>query len=102
VRIYREGQTKFQNTIASYFKKGCEWIELEPENYQLSSKAYMSDQDKKQEVTKADAEVRLALETDPIGEDDSVYIKACKAKFKRDMEMYRKIEQLKYTTAPQQ
>jgi len=66
VRVYREGQQKFQTTIGNYFKKGCEWIELEPENYQLSSKAYMTDQDKKQEVTKADAEVRLALETDPI------------------------------------
>jgi len=65
-------------------------------------KTYMSDEKKREEVTKIDTETRLSLESKDITEDVNVFIKASKFKFKRDMEMFRKLQQLKFTTAPQQ
>lgn len=49
-----------------------------------------------------DTETRLQLENKEITEDVAVFIKASKFKFKRDMEMFRKLQQLKFTTAPAQ
>lgn len=49
-----------------------------------------------------DTETRLSLESKEVSEDVEVFIKASKFKFKRDMEMFRKLQMLKYTTAPQQ
>ena len=102
MNVYREGQRKFTETINDYIMKGCEWIDLDAQNFKLSIAKYQQDKDKAQEIQKADAEVRLSLEDAPIDEDDTIYIKACKFKFKRDMDMYRKLEQLKFTTAPAQ
>lgn len=83
-------------------KKACEWIELEQENYKLTVQTYFSDEKKREDITKVDTETRLDLETKEITEDISVFIKASKFKFKRDMDMFRKLQQLKFTTAPAQ
>lgn len=101
VNIFREGQTRFNNSIATITKKACEWIELEPENYRLSIQTYFGDEKKREEITKIDTETRLSLETKELTEDISVFIKASKFKFKRDMDMFRKLQMLKFTTAPQ-
>jgi hypothetical protein len=102
VKIFREGQTRFNNAIGSITKKACEWIECEPENYKLSLQTYFGDEKKREEITKLDTETRLTLEDKEITEDISVFIKASKFKFKRDMEMFRKLQMLKFTTAPAQ
>ena len=60
------------------------------------------DEKKREEIQKVDTETRLELENKEITEDISVFIKASKFKFKRDMDMFRKLQQLKFTTAPQQ
>lgn len=43
----------------------------------------------------------MALEDKPIDQDEAEIIKASKFKFKRDMEMYRKLQSLKFTTSPE-
>ena len=50
VRIFREGQIHFQNAVLSITKKACEWIDLEPENYSISLKAFMEDEQKRAEI----------------------------------------------------
>jgi len=52
-------------------------------------------------IQQKDAEVRMALEDRPIEETEAEIIKASKFKFKRDMEMYRKLQSLKFTTSPE-
>jgi len=44
--------------------------------------------------------VRMALETSDVTQEESVVIQASKFKFKRDMEMFRKLQSLKFTTSP--
>lgn len=61
----------------------------------------MEDKDKREEVAQKDTEVRAALEHVEITHDQDVIIKASKFKFKRDMEMFRKLQSLKFTTSPQ-
>jgi len=61
----------------------------------------MDDQDKRKEIQEKDSEVRMALETKEVTEEESVIIAASKFKFKRDMEMFRKLQSLKFTTSPQ-
>jgi len=82
-------------------KKACEWIELDLTNYNLSHKTYMEDKDKRIDVQKKDAEVRKALEAKEVTQTEEDIIKASKFKFKRDMEMFRKLQSLKFTTSPQ-
>jgi len=48
-----------------------------------------------------DAEVRKAVEQKEITQSEEDIIKASKFKFKRDMDMFRKIQSLKFTTSPQ-
>ena len=43
----------------------------------------------------------MALETREVTESEEDIIKASKFKFKRDMEMFRKLQSLKFTTSPQ-
>lgn len=43
----------------------------------------------------------MALETREVTESEADIIKASKFKFKRDMEMFRKLQSLKFTTSPQ-
>lgn len=43
VTLFREGQMEYQKCIVTITKKGCEWIELEGQNYQLTVKSYMED-----------------------------------------------------------
>lgn len=62
VAVFREGQHEFQQSIIAMTKKACEWIELEPQNYQLTVKQYMEDPEKRQELQQKDSEVRMALE----------------------------------------
>jgi hypothetical protein len=102
VAVFREGQAKFNQAIVNISKKACEWIELEQENYKLTVQTYFQDEKKREEITKVDTETRLSLESKEITEDVSVFIKASKFKFKRDMEMFRKLQQLKFTAPPQQ
>ena len=45
--------------------------------------------------------MRMALETKEISQSEADIIKASKFKFKRDMEMFRKLQSLKFTTSPQ-
>ena len=33
VKVFREGQLAFQQSVVTITKKACEWIELEPSNY---------------------------------------------------------------------
>ena len=101
VKIFREGQLAFQQSVVNITKKACEWIELEPSNYQLSLKTYMEDKDKRQEIQQKDGEVRMALEGKEVVETKEKVIEASKFKFKRDMDMFRKLQSLKFTTSPQ-
>jgi len=71
------------------------------QNYSLTVKAFFEDKDKRQVIQQKDAEVRMALEDRPIEETEAEIIKASKFKFKRDMEMYRKLQSLKFTTSPE-
>jgi len=91
VKIFREGQAAFNQAIQHITKKACEWIELDLQNYALSTKAFMEDKEKRIQIQQKDAEVRMALEDKPIEESEADIIKASKFKFKRDMEMYRKL-----------
>lgn len=61
----------------------------------------MEDEQKRKTVQEKDAEVRMALETREVTETEEDIIKASKFKFKRDMEMFRKLQSLKFTTSPQ-
>ena len=101
VSIYRQGQVEYHKSIVFITKKACEWIEMEPQNYQLSIKQYMEDEQKRKEIMQKDSEVRLALESKEVTESIEDVIKASKFKFKRDMEMFRKLQSLKFTTSPQ-
>ena len=82
-------------------KKACEWIELDAQNYQLTIRQYMEDEQKRKQIQEKDSEVRMALETREVTESEADIIKASKFKFKRDMEMFRKLQSLKFTTSPQ-
>ena len=44
--------------------------------------------------------MRMALETSDVTQEEGVVIQASKFKFKRDMEMFRKLQSLKFTTSP--
>lgn len=101
VKTYREGQMEYQKCIVTITKKACEWIELEIANYQNSIKEYMQDQEKAKEIQTKDSEVRMALDSKEVSEDQDTIINASKFKFKRDMDMFRKLQALKFTTAPQ-
>jgi len=61
----------------------------------------MEDEQKRKEIQEKDAEVRMALETKPVEETEEKIITASKFKFKRDMDMFRKLQSLKFTTSPQ-
>ena len=61
----------------------------------------MEDEEKRKEIQEKDQEVRMALETAPITQTEEVIIKASKFKFQKDMEMFRKLQTLKFTTSPQ-
>jgi len=91
VKIFREGQQAFNGSIQHITKKACEWIELDLQNYSLTVKGFMEDKEKRGQVQKKDAEVRMALEEKKVEETEAEIIKASKFKFKRDMEMYRKL-----------
>ena len=101
VKLFREGQVEYQKALVTVTKKACEWIELEGQNYQLTIRQYMEDEQKRKTVQEKDAEVRMALETREVTESEEDIIKASKFKFKRDMEMFRKLQSLKFTTSPQ-
>ena len=60
----------------------------------------MEDEQKRKEIQEKDAEVRMALETKPVEETEEKIITASKFKFKRDMDMFRKLQSLKFTTSP--
>ena len=91
----------YQKIMQSMSKKACEWIELDMANYNLSYKSYMEDKDKRAELLKQDNEVRKALEMKEVTQSEADIIKASKFKFRRDMEMFRKLQSLKFTTSPQ-
>lgn len=61
----------------------------------------MEDPEKRKEIQEKDSEVRMALENKEVTQTEDVCIKASKFKFKRDMEMFRKLQSLKFTTSPQ-
>lgn len=46
--------------------------------------------------------MRLNLENKAIDQEESVIIEAAKHKFNLDIEMFRKMNALKFTTSPQQ
>ena len=91
----------YQKIMQSMSKKACEWIELDVANYNLPYKSYMEDKDKRAELLKQDNEVRKALEMKEVTQSEADIIKASKFKFRRDMEMFRKLQSLKFTTSPQ-
>ena len=101
VSIFREGQVEYNKALMTITKKACEWIELDPTNYQLTIRQYMEDEEKRNQVQEKDQEVRMALEDKEVTETEETIIKASKFKFKRDMEMFRKLQALKFTTSPQ-
>ena len=82
--------------------KACEWIELDLKNYQLSYQTIMEDETKRNKVNATDQEMRLALENKTIDVEETVVIEAAKHKFHLDIEMFRKMNALKFTTSPQQ
>ena len=99
--MFREGQVEYQKCHMTVTKKACEWIELEPQNYQLTMKSYMEDETKRKEIQEKDSEVRMALEDREVTETQEQIIEASKFKFRRDMDMFRKLQSLKFTTSPQ-
>lgn len=101
VRIFREGQQVYNKCLQTITKKACEWIELDAPNYNLTTKTFLEDKDKRGEVMQKDGEVRQALEEKEITHSEEDVIKASKFKFTRDMEMFRKLQSLKFTTSPQ-
>ena len=101
VKVFREGQVEYQKCHMTITKKACEWIELEPQNYQLTMKTYMDDETKRKEIQEKDSEVRMALENKEVTETQEQIIEASKFKFRRDMDMFRKLQSLKFTTSPQ-
>jgi len=101
VKIFREGQVEYQKAIINITKKACEWIELDGQNYQLSIRKYMEEEPKRKEIQEKDSEVRMALETKEVTQTEEEIINASKFKFKRDMDMFRKLQSLKFTTSPQ-
>ena len=101
VAVFREGQHEFQQSIIGMTKKACEWIELDAQNYQLTVKQYMEDPEKRRELQEKDSEVRMALEAKEVTQSEADIISASKFKFKRDMEMFRKLQTLKFTSSPQ-
>lgn len=60
----------------------------------------MEDEIKRKEIQEKDSEVRMALETKAVEQSEADIIKASKFKFKRDMDMFRKLQSLKFTTSP--
>lgn len=50
VALFREGQMEYQKCVVNLTKKACEWIELEGQNYQLTIKQYMEDQEKRKQI----------------------------------------------------
>jgi len=60
----------------------------------------MEDEQKRKEIQEKDSEVRMALETKAVDQSEADIIKASKFKFKRDMDMFRKLQSLKFTTSP--
>ena len=101
VKCFREQQMAYQRALQTITKKSCEWIELDLANYNLSMKSYMEDKDKRVEIQQKDSECRKALEAKEITQTEEEIIKASKFKFKRDMDMFRKLQSLKFTTSPQ-
>jgi hypothetical protein len=101
VAVFREGQHEFQQSIIGMTKKACEWIDLDAQNYQLTVKQYMEDPEKRSELQQKDSEVRMALEAKEVTQTEAEIIAASKFKFKRDMEMFRKLQTLKFTSSPQ-
>lgn len=101
VKLFREQQMAYTKCLQTMTKKACEWIELDLANYNLSHKSYMEDKDQRQEIQKKDAEVRKAVEAKEVTQSEEDIIKASKFKFKRDMDMFRKLQSLKFTTSPQ-
>ena len=101
VQVFREGQAEFNKCIMFITEKACEWIELSLQNYNLSMKGFMEEEKTRQRIQESDSEVRLALEDTKIEQDEKTVIEASKYKFQLDMEMYRKLAALKYTTSPQ-
>jgi hypothetical protein len=101
VKTFREQQMAYQKCLSTMTRKACEWIEIDLTNYNLAHKTYMEDEAKRSEVQKKDSEVRKAIEAKEITQSIEDVVTASKFKFKRDMEMFRKLQSLKFTTSPQ-
>ena len=101
VKVFREGQQLFNQAIMGITQKACEWIELDVKNYQLSVQAVMENEEHRNKLSTTDAEIRLQLEEKEVTESEKDVMEASKFKFQRDMEMFRKLQALKYTTSPQ-
>ena len=61
----------------------------------------MEDEAKRGELQQKDAEVRSALEAKEVTQTVEQIIAASKLKFRRDMDMFRKLQALKFTSSPQ-
>lgn len=62
VKIFREGKSAYTTCVNTISKKACEWIELEENNFNLSTKTYMEDQEKVKEIMQKDSEAKAAVE----------------------------------------
>ena len=60
----------------------------------------MEDEAKRGELQQKDAEVRSALEAKEVTQTVEQIIAASKLKFRRDMDMFRKLQALKFTSSP--
>ena len=61
----------------------------------------MEDENTRKQIMQKDMEVRAALDAKEVTDPEDKIIAASKFKFKRDMEMFRKLQSLKFTMAPQ-
>lgn len=61
----------------------------------------MEDNDKRTELQAKDSEVRSALEAKDVTEKEEDIVSASKFRFQRDMDMFRKLQTLKFTQSPQ-
>jgi hypothetical protein len=72
-------------------KQGCEWIDFEMKNYNLSMQACMKDDSKAKTMREIDEEVRNSLEPMEFTVEKAKIISICKAKLVKDLEMSKKI-----------
>jgi hypothetical protein len=82
-------------------KKGCEWIDFDIKNYNLSMTEIQKDKELVTQMQKRDYEVRDAFtkETVKYGGTKEAGIEAMKFKISEELVIHRKMQSLVFTTS---